>query len=164
MESELVLHLLAASLVLIGLAGLVLPVLPGAPVIFLGLLLDAWADDFQFAGWGSLSFLGLLALLTYAVDFAASALGARRFGASPRAVVGAAVGAFVGIFFGLPGILLGPFLGAVVGELSARRSLDEASRAGLGATLGLVVGAALKLALGISMLGFYALMRFSFPA
>lgn len=160
MESELLLHLLAATLVLIGLAGLVLPVLPGAPVIFLGLLLDAWADDFQHVGFGTLSLLGLIALLTYVVDFAASALGARHFGASPRAAIGAGVGALVGIFFGLPGILLGPFVGAVVGELSARRSLDAASRAGFGATLGLIVGAALQLALGVSMLGFYALMRF----
>ena len=162
MESEFVLHLLAAGLVLTGLAGLVLPVLPGAPVIFLGLLLDAWVDDFQYVGSGSLLFLGLLAVLTYAVDFASTALGARRFGASPRAAIGAAVGALVGIFFGLPGILLGPFVGAVVGELSARKSLDAASRAGLGATWGLVVGAVFKLALGISMLGFYAFMRFSF--
>jgi uncharacterized protein YqgC (DUF456 family) len=161
LENTLVIHVLAAILVITGLAGLVLPVLPGAPIIFFGLLLAAWADGFAYLGVGSLIVLALLALLTYVVDFAASAFGARRFGASPRAVVGAGLGALVGVFFGLPGIVLGPFLGATAGELSARRSLEAASRAGLGATLGLVVGVALKLTLALSMLGFYVLVRFS---
>ncbi len=108
-----------------------------------------------------ISVLGALALLTYAVDFAASALGAKRFGASNRAVVGAAIGALVGIFFGLPGILLGPFVGATLGELSDRRGPRDAARAGVGATLGLALGAAAKLALAFSMLGIFALARFT---
>ncbi len=161
MEYTLIAQVVAALLVVIGLAGLLLPILPGAPIIFLGLLLAAWAEDFQYLGLGSLTVLGVLALLTYVVDFGASALGARRFGASPRAVVGAGLGALVGIFFGLPGILFGPFLGATVGELSARRSLDAATRAGLGASIGLVLGAALKLSLALSMVGFYAFVRFA---
>jgi len=161
LEYTLIAQVVAALLVVIGLAGLLLPILPGAPIIFLGLLLAAWAEDFQYLGLGSLTVLGVLALLTYVVDFGASALGARRFGASPRAVVGAGLGALVGIFFGLPGILLGPFLGATVGELSARRSLDAATRAGLGASIGLVLGAALKLSLALSMVGFYAFVRFA---
>jgi len=157
------LYLVAGALVVIGLAGLVLPLLPGAPLIFAGLVLASWADDFQYVGAISLTVFGLLALLTYAVDFAATAFGAKRFGASPRAALGAAIGALLGLFFGLPGVVLGPFAGAVAGELSNQRSLDEASRAGLGATLGLVIGAGLKLALGFTMLALYALMRFVGP-
>lgn len=157
--APVLLHLLAAALVLIGLAGLILPVLPGAPLIFVGLLLTSWADDFEYVGAVSLVLLGLLALLTYVVDFAASAFGARRFGASARAAVGAGLGALVGLFFGLPGVLLGPFAGAVAGELSNRRKLGDAGRAGLGATLGLVIGAALKLALAFTMLALYAFIR-----
>jgi uncharacterized protein YqgC (DUF456 family) len=157
--APLLLHLLAAALVIIGLAGLILPALPGAPLIFLGLLLASWADNFQYVGAGSLVLLALLALLTYVIDFAASAFGARRFGASGRAALGAGIGAFVGLFFGLAGVLLGPFAGAVAGELSNRRKLEDAGRAGLGATLGLVVGAALKLALAFMMLALYALIR-----
>ena len=158
---DVLLWLLAAILVLVGLAGLVLPALPGAPLLFAGLLAAAWIEDFSYVAGGTLAVLGVLALLTYAVDFAASALGARRFGASNRAVVGAAVGALVGIFFGLPGILLGPFIGAMLGELSDRRGPRDAARAGLGATLGLALGAAAKLALAFSMLGIFAYYRFT---
>jgi len=162
MEDDLIAHVLAALLVLVGLAGLVLPMLPGAPIIFLGLLLDAWADDFEHAGLGTMVVVGLFALLTYAVDFAASTFGAKRFGASNRAAIGAGLGAMVGVFFGLPGILLGPFVGAVVGELTVQRNLNSAGRAGAGATMGLIVGAALKWALAAAMIGFYIVSRFSF--
>ncbi len=159
MDWNVLLWLLAAVLVTLGVGGLVLPALPGAPVLFAGLFLAAWAEDFQFVGTGTLVLLGVMAALTYAVDFAAPALGARRFGASRRAVVGAALGTLVGIFFAPVGIFLGPFLGAVLGELSHRRTLPEAGRAGLGATLGLLLGAAAKLALAFSMLGVFAFAR-----
>ena len=160
MELSLLFWVLAALLVSVGLAGLVLPAIPGAALIFAGLVSAAWADDFAHVGAGTLAVLGGIALLTYAVDFAASAFGAKRFGASGRAVLGAALGALVGLFFGIPGILLGPFIGAVVGELTARRGLGEAGRAGVGATLGLVLGAAMKMALAFTMLGVFAFVRF----
>lgn len=150
---------LSAVLVAVGLAGMMLPVIPGAPVLLAGLALAAWAEDFAYVGYGTLTVLGLLVLLTYAVDFAAGAFGARRFGATRRGMVGAALGALTGLFFGIPGILLGPFVGAVLGELSGRRRLDEAGRAGMGASFGLVLGAAAKLALAFSMLGIFAAAR-----
>lgn len=147
-------------LVAVGLAGLVVPVLPGAPLLFAGLLVAAWADGFAYVGTGTLLALGMLAALTLVVDVAASALTARHFGASRRAVLGAALGGLGGIWFGLPGIILGPFVGAVAGELSARRGLREAGWSGAGATLGLAVGIGLKLALAGAMLGLFALDRF----
>jgi uncharacterized protein YqgC (DUF456 family) len=150
----------AAVCVLAGLAGLVLPALPGAPLLLAGLVLAAWADDFAYVGPGMLVVLGILAGLTYVADFLAGAVGARRFGASSRAVVGAALGGLVGLFFGLAGVLLGPFIGAVLGELSARRSLGDAGRAGVGATLGLAVGLALKIAIAVSMLALFVVDRF----
>ena len=151
---------LAWILVLIGLAGSVLPVIPGAPLLFGGLLLAAWADDFVYVGPWWLAAMGVMAALTFGVDLLAGVFGAKRFGASRRAILGAGLGAVVGIFFGLPGILLGPFVGAVAGELSAQKSLGEAGRAGLGATLGLALGAAAKLALGCSMIGIFLILRF----
>jgi len=159
MDTTVLLWLLATVLVLAGLLGLLLPVLPGAPLVFAGLLVAAWAEDFAYVGTPTLTLLAVLALLTYAVDFAATALGAKRFGASKRAVIGAAVGALVGLFFGLPGILLGPFIGAMIGELTAQRGLGDAGRAGLGATIGLVLGVAGKLAIAFSMLGLFAAAR-----
>ena len=164
MDATVLLWLLAAILVLAGLLGLLLPALPGPPLLFAGLLVAAWAEDFVYVGAGTLALLAALALLTYAVDFAASALGAKRFGASKRAVIGAAVGAVVGLFFGLPGILFGPFIGAVIGELTAQRGLSDAGRAGVGATLGLVLGVAAKLTLAFAMLGLFALVRIVWSA
>jgi hypothetical protein len=159
MAIDILLWLAAALLLIAGFIGLVLPAIPGAPLIFAGMLLAAWAEDFQYIGAGTLSVLALMAALSYAADFAAGALGAKRFGASRRAVIGAAIGAIAGLFFGLPGVLLGPFIGAVVGELSTRRSLGDAGRAGVGATLGLVLGAAAKIALAFAMIGTFLLMR-----
>lgn len=154
---EVLLWLLAGVLVVLGLAGLILPVLPGIPLIYAGLLVLAWAEDFAHVGWITLALLGILTLLSYGIDFFATALGAKRFGASPRAVVGAAVGAVVGLFFGLAGVLLGPFVGAVLGEFSRQATLKQAMQSGLGATLGLLLGTLLKLALAFSMLGVFAL-------
>jgi uncharacterized protein len=160
MEPNLLYWLLAILLVAIGLAGVVLPAIPGAPLLFAGLFLAAWVEDFVYVGKWTLVILGLLALLTYGVDFWATMFGAKRFGASKRAITGALIGTLVGLFLGLPGVLFGPFIGAVIGELSARRKLEDAARAGFGATIGLVVGVALKVALALSMIGIFAVARF----
>ena len=157
---EIMLWTLAVALVAAGVIGLVLPAMPGPPLVFGGLLIAAWIEDFVYAGWVTLGILGLLAVLTYLVDFAAGALGAKRFGASPRAVWGAVLGALAGIAFGPIGILLGPFIGALLGELSMQRSMGQASRAGIGATIGLVLGSAVKLALAFTMIGIFLIVRF----
>jgi uncharacterized protein YqgC (DUF456 family) len=160
-ESALVLWVAAAVLLAVGFAGLLLPAIPGAAFIFLGLVAAAWAEGFAHVGFWTLAVLALMTLLTWGVDFAATAFGARRFGATPKAAAGAAIGTLVGLFFGLAGILLGPFLGAIAGELLARRSMEEAGRAGLGATLGLAIGAAVKVALAFAMVGIFLVARFS---
>lgn len=147
---------IAAVIVLVGLAGTVLPVLPGIAFVFGGLVLAAWADGFVRVGGFTLAILGLLTAAAIAIDFAASAFGARKFGASPRAVIGAGLGALVGIFFGLPGLLLGPFVGAVVGELSAHRELRQAGKAGLGTWIGLLLGSVAKVTLAFLMVGIFA--------
>ena len=161
MSVETLLFALAALLVVLGLAGLLLPGLPGAPLVFAGLFVAAWAEGFAFVGWPWLLLLAVLAALTYAVDFAATALGAKKFGASPRAVLGAVLGGLVGLFFGPFGLVLGPFLGAVLAELSLRKDLEAAQRAGLGATLGFLLGGVAKLALACLMIGIFAAVRFA---
>ncbi|MCC6594533.1 MAG: DUF456 domain-containing protein [Xanthomonadales bacterium] len=154
---DILLYLLAALLVIAGIAGSVVPALPGLPLVFAGLFLAAWLGDFQQVGWLALGLLGGLMLLALAVDLVASLLGTRRFGASGLAVLGAAVGTVVGLFFGLPGLLLGPFVGALGGELLAGRGFEQAARAGVGAWLGFLIGTLAKLALAFSMLGVYLL-------
>lgn len=152
--------ILAVLLVVAGLAGLVLPALPGPLLLFAGLLMAAWAEGFTHVGTTTLVVLGVMAAIASLADFVAGAFGARRYGASPRSVAGAALGAVVGLFFGLPGLLLGPFAGALLGELSARRGMLAAGRAGWGATLGLILGTAAKLALGFAMVGLFLVVRF----
>ena len=160
MVITIILWVLAIILILAGLVGLVLPLLPGAPLLFVGLLLAAWAEGFEYVGAWTIVALAIMALLTYVVDFLAGAFGAKRYGASNRAIAGAAIGALVGLFFGIPGVLLGPFVGAVIGELSAQRNIEEAGRAGIGATVGLLLGVAAKLTLGFAMLGIFLVARF----
>lgn len=159
MDAPVLLWLLAAALIAAGFAGLVLPAIPGIPLIFSGLVVLAWSEDFAYVGWVTLTLLGLLALLSYGADLLATSLGAKKFGASPRAAWGAALGALIGLFFGLIGILLGPFAGAVIGEFSGRTSAKAALHAGLGATLGLLFGALLKIALAFTMLGAFVVAR-----
>jgi uncharacterized protein YqgC (DUF456 family) len=145
--------LLAGLVVIAGLAGTVIPALPGVPLVFAGLFLGAWIGNFETIGWITVGILAMLAIVAWAVDFLAGALGARYLGASSRAFWGATFGAIVGIFFGLPGIVLGPFIGAVLGELSGGSDLVQSGRSGLGAWLGMVVATAAKLAIAFLMIG-----------
>jgi len=140
---------------IVGLAGVVLPALPGAVLIFAGVLLAAWADDFTRIGAATIVIVGMLAALSYAVDFAAAALGARRLGASPRAMAGAAAGTVLGLFAGLPGLIIGPFAGAVIGELTVHRDFKRAGRAGVAAWIGFAVGTAVKVAMAFVMIGVF---------
>lgn len=160
MDATFWLVLLAVLLVLIGIGGLILPALPGAPVVFAGLFIAAWAEDFAYVGTWTLVALGLLAALTYVADFVAGAFGAKKFGASRKAMIGATIGAVVGIFFGLPGIVLGPFAGAMIGEYIEHPDVFKAGNAGLGATLGLALGIAAKMSLAFTMLGLFLVVRF----
>ena len=150
---------LAIVLVVAGIAGLTLPALPGAPLLFCGLIVAAWAEDFAYVGTGTIITLAVLALLTYPVDLLAGAFGAKKFGAPKRAMAGAAIGAVIGIFFGIAGILLGPFVGALVGELTQRSQLKAAGLSGIGAMLGFVLGAAAKFAIAFTMVGLFLVMR-----
>ena len=142
-------------LVAVGLVGVVLPALPGTVLIFAGLLLAAWAENFTRVGFGTLALIGAIGAASYGVDFAAAALGTRRLGASRRAMVGAGLGTIAGLFFGLPGIILGPFVGAVLGELSAHRDLARAGRAGVAAWIGFAIGTAVKVGIAFLMIAIF---------
>ncbi|HEY7759497.1 MAG TPA: DUF456 family protein [Burkholderiales bacterium] len=149
---EILLWILSALLVGVGMAGTVLPLLPGVPLVFAGLVLAAWIGGFQQVGWPVLLLLGVLALLSLAVDAAAASLGAKRVGASRAAILGAALGTLIGVFFGLPGLLVGPFAGAAAGQFLVRGDVADAGRAGFGAWIGFLLGSLAKLALAAIML------------
>ena len=149
---DILLWVLSALLVGVGMAGTVLPMLPGVPLVFAGLLLAAWIGGFQQVGWPVLLVLGVVTMLSLAIDAAAASLGAKRVGASRAAVLGAALGALAGVFFGLAGLLVGPFAGAALGQFLVRGDLADAGRAGFGAWIGFLLGSLAKLALAAIML------------
>jgi uncharacterized protein len=155
MDGHLIAYVIAGLLILVGIAGVILPALPGLPVVFAGMLLAAWVDDFQHVSIWVMVLLGVLTVLSLGIDLAASTLGAKRAGASKKALVGAALGTLAGLFLGIPGLLLGPFVGAVAGELIGGREWREASKVGFATWLGIALGAALKLALAFAMLGIF---------
>jgi len=160
MDMTMVLWIVAVVLVVAGLAGTILPVLPGAPLVLAGLVAAAWAENFVYVGVPTLVLLAVLTALTYVIDLVTSALGAKRVGASKYAIWGAVLGGLVGAFFGIVGILLGPFVGAVAGELGAGRSVKQAGRAGVASWIGFVAGTLGKLALLFTMIGIFVLARF----
>ena len=160
MEIQFLYYALAVILVLVGIGGVILPALPGLPLVFAGMLLAAWAGDFQQIGWFPLVVLGLMTLLSVAVDFFATMVGAKRVGASRKALIGAVVGTFAGLFFGPIGLFVGPFAGALLGELWHGKELGQATKVGLGTWLGIVLGIVLKLGLAFGMLGLFAFAWF----
>jgi uncharacterized protein YqgC (DUF456 family) len=141
----------AAVLIVVGLAGAVIPALPGIPLIFGGVWLLAYADHYQHLGPWWLAGIAVVGGIGVALDLTASALGAKRAGASKQAVTGALLGTVTGLFFGLPGLLLGPFCGALLGELGAGSSVLRSAHVGLGTWVGLIFGTIVKLVASLMM-------------
>jgi len=157
-EAATLLWVVAGILVAVGLFGTVVPgILPGAPLVLLGLFAAAAADGFHRVGWITLGAITLLAIGAVLLEGWATLYGARSTGASRLATVGAAVGTLVGLFFGLPGLLVGPFAGAFAGELIARRGWRQAGKAGLGAWWGLLLATVLRSVAVMLMIGLFAL-------
>ena len=153
---------LAVALVIVGMIGIVMPALPGHLLILAGLVIAAWAEGFERVGIPTLVVIGVIAVASYGVDFAAAAVGAKRLGASKRAMTGAALGTLLGLFFGLPGLILGPFVGAVVGELTANRDWKRAGKAGVAAWIGFAIGTAVKVGMAFAMIGIFLAALFVF--
>ncbi|MEO6800332.1 MAG: DUF456 domain-containing protein [Rhodanobacter sp.] len=152
---DIALYMLAGLLMLGGLAGSILPVLPGIPMVFGGIWLAAAVDGYRHLGLWWLLIIGALGALGVIVDFVAGALGAKRVGASSRALWGATIGTIVGMFFGIPGLLFGPFVGALLGELASGTSVLRSAHVGIGTWLGLLFGTLLKLVLSFLMVGLF---------
>jgi uncharacterized protein len=149
------LWVLSVALILAGLAGAVLPALPGPALVLGGIALGAWIDDFGRVGPVTLAVVAGLAVLAWVLDYVAGLLGAKRAGASPMALAGAAIGTVAGLFMGLVGVLFRPFVGAVVGEYLARRDQARAMQVGLGTWVGIMVGLLAKVVLSLVMVGVF---------
>ena len=146
---------LAIALMAAGLAGTVLPVLPGPLLILAGTVLGAWIDGFDRVGIATVAVLAVLAALAWVLDFVAGLLGAKRVGASRQALAGSAIGTVAGLFFGFVGVLFLPFAGAMIGEWLARRSGGQAVKVGLATWMGILAGMAAKVVIGFVMIGVF---------
>lgn len=160
MDQQSLLYIVAAILIVVGILGVILPALPGLPLVFGGMLLAAWNDGFERIGVWTLVILGILTVLSLLIDIVATSMGAKRVGASRLAIVGAMIGTVVGLFFGIVGVFIAPFIGAVLGELLHRRKLERsdvghAAKVGLGTWFGILLGVISKLALAFAMLGLF---------
>lgn len=149
----ILLWIVAAVLVVVGLVGTVLPAIPGSTLVFAGIALGAWIDGFARIPVWVVVVAGLLAAATWVVDLVAGAAGAKRVGASPWAIAGAALGTIAGVFTGFVGLLFLPLAGAAIGEFLAERDVLRAGKVGVATWLGLVIGTALKVAITFAMLG-----------
>jgi uncharacterized protein YqgC (DUF456 family) len=149
------LWVLALALIAVGVVGTVLPALPGAVLVFGGIVLAAWIDDFTRISGLTFGVLAVLTLLAWGVDFVAGTLGARRAGASTWALAGAAIGTLAGVFTGLWGLLFMPLVGAAIGEYVAQRDLHRAGRVGLATWIGMLLGTAAKVAIVFAMIGVF---------
>jgi uncharacterized protein YqgC (DUF456 family) len=146
---------LCVLLLAVGVAGTVLPALPGTAFVLAGVLLGAWIDDFQRVGWTTVAVVAVLAVVAWVLDYVAGLLGARRAGASRQAVVGAAIGTVVGLLMGLVGVLFMPLVGAAAGEWLARRDHRQAARVGVATWLGIMAGLVAKVVIAFVMIGVF---------
>jgi uncharacterized protein YqgC (DUF456 family) len=147
------LWLLAVALIVLGIAGTILPALPGVTLVFGGILLAAWIDHFaRIPGW-LVAVFAVLTVVAWGIDYFAAVAGAKKAGASRLAVVGAAVGTLAGIFSGLWGLLFMPLAGAAIGEFIAQRDVRRAGEVGLFTWIGMLIGTAVKLAIVFAMVG-----------
>jgi uncharacterized protein len=152
---DTLLYVTAATLIVTGLVGAIVPALPGIPLIFGGIWLIAHVDQYRHLGLWWLVGIALVGAVGLTMDLVAGALGAKRVGASRRAVWGALLGTVVGLFFGLPGLLLGPFFGAVLGELAAGNSVLRSTHVGASASIGLIFGTLIKLVASLTMVALF---------
>lgn len=156
--------ILSVALIVAGLAGTVLPALPGTALVLGGIVMGAWIDDFTRVGPGWLAVIAALAVLAWVLDYVAAVLGARRAGASRLALIGAALGTVLGLFMGLVGVLFMPFVGAALGEYWSRRSQvgqaqagQQAVRVGVATGLGLLAALLAKVVIAFMMIGLFVI-------
>ena len=149
------LWIVAVALIVVGVVGTVLPLLPGPILVLAGIAVAGWIDDFARIPAWVVVVAGVLTVAAWAIDYIAAALGVKRTGASRLAIVGAAIGTVAGILSGLWGLLFMPLAGAAIGEYIVRRDLRRAGQVGVAASIGFLLGTVAKLAMVLTMVGFF---------
>jgi uncharacterized protein YqgC (DUF456 family) len=153
--NDTLLWIASTALIIVGLAGTVLPALPGTALVLAGAVLGAWVDDFTRVGYGTLALLAALAVISWVLEYVASLLGAKKAGASRLALVGAAIGTVAGLLLGIVGVLFLPLVGAAIGEYLERRDHGQAMKVGVATWLGLIAGMLAKVVIAFVMVGIF---------
>jgi uncharacterized protein YqgC (DUF456 family) len=153
---ELFWWLLTIVLFAVGLIGTVVPVLPGTTIILAAAVIHRiMLGPDKSIGWRTIIVLGLLTLVSYALDILAGYFGAKYFGATKWGTFGAILGALIGLFFGLIGLFIGPVIGAIAGEVIAGKRMIDAGRAGWGSLLGNIGSMLAKVIIALAMITFF---------
>lgn len=142
---------------LLGILGSFLPILPGPPLSWVGLLLLYLTKSVE-NNWTFLTITLFIALLAVVLDYIIPVMGAKKFGGSKKGMIGTTVGLLIAIFFpvfGLLGIIIWPFIGAIVGELMNQSETNTAVKAAFGSFVGFLTGTLLKFLIGIIYFGFF---------
>ena len=145
---------LTVFLMLFGLVGTVLPLIPGTILIFAGAVLNFLT--LKAIGWPTILVLAVLMILSQVIDFLSGAAGAKWFGASRWGAIGGILGAIIGIFFGIIGLFVGPLVGALLGELLGGKGILPAGKSSWGTFLGTTAGLVAKVLIGLLMVGWFA--------
>ena len=153
--ADVALWVVSVALIMVGVAGTVLPALPGTALVLGGIVLGAWVDDFTRVSVGTLAVITTLAVLAWVLDYVAGLVGAQRAGASRQALIGAALGTVAGLFLGLVGVLFMPLVGAAVGEYLAHKDQRRALNVGISTWLGMMIGLIAKVVLAFMMIGIF---------
>ena len=155
--------ILAVSLLIMlsGLVGIVLPIIPSTPLIWIGVFIYAVCDGFESIGWSLLLIFAILAIVSLVLDYLGGVIGAKKYGATRWGLIGSVIGGIAGFFMGgIVGLIFGPFFGAVLSELIFGKDLKGAFKSGIGTLVGFLGGVIVKLVISVVMIGIFIIKVF----
>lgn len=150
--------LLSTIIILIGLAGIFLPALPGVPLVFAGTFLYAWSTNFEVVTIANLIFFALLAAVSSVVDYAGGFITVKKYGASRYGLIGSVAGGILGLLaFSIPGLIIGQLAGVILGELYFGKGIRTSMKSGLAVFVGYLLGSTIKVFFaGLIVIVFYS--------
>lgn len=155
MSMDVLWWILSVALIALGVAGTVLPALPGTLFVLAGIVLGAWIDGFTRVGWPSVTVVAVLAVIAWVLDYVAGLMGAKKAGASKLALLGAAIGTVAGLLMGLVGVFFMPLVGAAIGEYLAQKDHGRAVKVGVATWVGIMLGMIAKVVIAFMMIGVF---------
>ncbi len=153
---HIIILIISLLIMLGGLAGIVLPIIPSTPLIWAGVLIYAVCDGFESISWVLVLIFGVLTVFSVILDYFGGVIGAKKYGATRWGLIGSVIGGIAGFFMGgIIGLIFGPFFGAVLLELVFGKDFSSAFKSGIGTLVGFLGGAIAKLVIGVIIIGIF---------